>query len=744
MPIRIAIVGGGLSGLTAAYELSRTPELRDRYEVTVYQIGWRLGGKLASGRNPERSFRNEEHGLHVWFGFYQNAFRLLGELDTRWQHPKDFPFPRLCDGFLPESYTPVGDRDGDVYRPWHLHFPRNAGWPGTGDAVLSGWEALTHMVGWLVALLRMAADSARLSSSTLRARTPWRVGPTGALTLAARMVDAAARPVAAMLAAGARTTPATRVAAGDKLARMLALASRAIIPVVDMLARRDARFGHPRAIIETTLAFLRGILSERYGVLHDLDLDRLNHLDFRDFLVENGARRETVDDWSGIRGVYEAMFQYIDGDSARPSFEAGTASRILLRAGLLYRGAALWVPRAGMGELLIAPLYDVLVQQGVRVELFHEMVKFEAAKDDDHVRRLHFRIQARTRDGSPYRPTFQHKGMTCWGATPDWSQLESGDEMSALGVDFDAPGSGFANEAKVLEAGTHFDRVVLALPLGVLAARRGEPNPCDDILARSPRLTELCRRASLTPSVSVQLWTNRCLGAPGGGSASLSAPAAEEGGASCEIPRHFPAAAFGWSHPLSVWADMRPLLRHESWPSGRAPAASYYLCGMWPARSNDPAIEEAVALDAIAAQLSGPGCHWPGFTWDALHHDVASDAAAGAGPHATDASHSERLRAQLVRVNVRASDLCDGAAVGTSRFRPDVADTGLANLTYCGTWTRTGINSSCVEAAVMSGLAAARAISGEERVIVGETFLARPRRDVVGSAAAEATAGATA
>src|SRR6185436_20050422 len=62
-PRRIAIVGGGMAGLTAAYELYRTSELRARHAVTLYQSGVRLGGKLASGRNQEQDLRNEEHGL---------------------------------------------------------------------------------------------------------------------------------------------------------------------------------------------------------------------------------------------------------------------------------------------------------------------------------------------------------------------------------------------------------------------------------------------------------------------------------------------------------------------------------------------------------------------------------------------------------------------------------------------------------------------------------------------------------
>src|SRR5262245_41006162 len=75
-PTKVAIIGGGCAGVTAAFELTR-PELEGRFEVTVYQLGWRLGGKGASGRGP--ADRIEEHGLHLWMGFYENAFRLMRE-----------------------------------------------------------------------------------------------------------------------------------------------------------------------------------------------------------------------------------------------------------------------------------------------------------------------------------------------------------------------------------------------------------------------------------------------------------------------------------------------------------------------------------------------------------------------------------------------------------------------------------------------------------------------------------------
>ena len=48
--VKIAILGGGIGALTAAFYLTSEPYWKDRYDITVYQLGWRLGGKGASGR----------------------------------------------------------------------------------------------------------------------------------------------------------------------------------------------------------------------------------------------------------------------------------------------------------------------------------------------------------------------------------------------------------------------------------------------------------------------------------------------------------------------------------------------------------------------------------------------------------------------------------------------------------------------------------------------------------------------
>ena len=104
---KVAIIGGGPSGLTTAYWLTSTPELREQYDVTIYQMGWRLGGKGASGRNREQSDRVEEHGLHIIFGFYQNFFAMIREVYGSIRRPPEAPLSTWRKAFHPLSAAPV-------------------------------------------------------------------------------------------------------------------------------------------------------------------------------------------------------------------------------------------------------------------------------------------------------------------------------------------------------------------------------------------------------------------------------------------------------------------------------------------------------------------------------------------------------------------------------------------------------------------------------------------------------------
>src|SRR5258708_1908468 len=148
---KVAIFGGGPAGVAAAFELTATTELRDRYEVTLYTLGWRLGGKCASGRNADLGQRIEEHGLHVWFGFYDNAFALMQRTYAELNRPPGAPLARWNDALQPSDEILLCERWHDDWVPHRFSPPHNPLIPGEPLEV-SFWDAVHVATGWLHAL----------------------------------------------------------------------------------------------------------------------------------------------------------------------------------------------------------------------------------------------------------------------------------------------------------------------------------------------------------------------------------------------------------------------------------------------------------------------------------------------------------------------------------------------------------------------------------------------------------------
>ena len=144
-PIEVAVIGGGCAAVTAAFELTR-PEHRGKYHVTLYQLGWRLGGKGASGRAA--ADRIEEHGLHVWMGFYEKAFRLLRECYAELNRdPTESRFGDWRAAFSPSPLIGIADRSHrDSWQAWMACFPPGNGLPGDP---LTGHNPFS-MTGYLV------------------------------------------------------------------------------------------------------------------------------------------------------------------------------------------------------------------------------------------------------------------------------------------------------------------------------------------------------------------------------------------------------------------------------------------------------------------------------------------------------------------------------------------------------------------------------------------------------------------
>ena len=61
-----------------------------------------------------------------------------------------------------------------------------------------------------------------------------------------------------------------------------------------------------------------------------------------------------------LRAVYDVAFAYPGGDIDAADCAAGTATSDLLRLAFSYRGSIMYKMQAGMGDVVFAPLYEVL------------------------------------------------------------------------------------------------------------------------------------------------------------------------------------------------------------------------------------------------------------------------------------------------------------------------------------------------------------------------------------------------
>ncbi len=725
---KIAILGGGIGAITTAWYLSRTPELRERFEITLYQMGWRLGGKLASGVDRDRGWRNEEHGLHVWFGFYDNAFASFRDCSAEmFRLYPNYRFPTYLDVFKPLSYTPIGNLAAgpDQYGFWHFHWPTNDGVPGEGGVWREPWAALVHFWEFLrqhCALFEgqpeLPPDHPPLPEehhglfrhlvNLLHPGSPARASaPAPETSGIAAHLDRIHVAILALEGRHAQASPEHLEFIGWLLRELRAW----ILPLVAAHARQNPDAHVYLSTIDYAIAFLCGIFNPKYGILQDLDLSRIDHLDLREWLLENGGDPEIVRRASWIRAFYDTPFAYRDGDLDRPAYAAGAAARFAIRLCATYKGSPLYLGQAGFGSAIIAPYYQVLRDRGVKVKFFHKVKHLAVSPDGQEIQRVDLDVQALPADPSrDYDPVFwdDQARLFCWPNAPLWEQLRDGQALREAGVNFESHWCPHPPAARVsLQAGTDFDAVVLAISLGAFKTLNAEdPSMCAELFAANPRFRDMVDRQDLVATFAPQFWfvaPTRNLGWP------------------------TPVASVAAPEPNDVWADMSPLLDFERWPNlDHAPRALMYTCGplstrLYAAPVSDasvPAQAAALTRSVTSRWLQDYGTTvWPGTAAPGGDFDYAMLF------DPRDVSGPDRLSAQFLRVNVDPTECCVTSFPGSIQHRLRGDQSGFRNLFLAGDWTNTTLNVTCVEATTISGMIAARAVSGDPLNIVGEHFL---------------------
>jgi uncharacterized protein with NAD-binding domain and iron-sulfur cluster len=768
---KILVLGGGLSGLAAAHELTNYPGWNDHYDVSLYQMGWRLGGKCATGRGGKND-RIEEHGIHVFLGFYNNAIRMVREAFDEWKATD----PEAAQYFKDEDWQTLFSRQDSILLPeysvsenrwlnWPLIFPTNELLPGIGGAPSKQVNlkkmlllAVEMMLGspyleknrgclgsfihsiWRKAWPDDASDAPKGQSTASSAHSKhyeglepkhphwWKEmaehidknyqhvqGPKEVKYLhhAKKILqqfpetEEEAREMKPAFQAGEHHFHKAR-----KLVHEFTVETEKKIASHVHASSQLRRWW---TMVQLAWTLFKGALEIYDSETGKLDFEKVNHLDFREWMKELGAH-ESVRWCAPVKDLYTLVFAYPNGDTSKPGqLAAGTA----LLGGMLiilgYKGSVMWKFRGGTAGTIVSPIYEVLKSRGVAVEFFHEVEEIFHSTTGE-IEKVKMGRQIRLADGrEAFHPTRPLKGREIWASHPFWAwpelkkqiNPEDLEKLMAGDINLNSAWSGWQNDSSFdMIKGQDFDQIVLAIPVAALK------DICRTVIKKEAKWQSMVDKVQTVQTQAVQLW--------------LKDDLLEMG---MDLPKWGIEAGMEpimdtYANPINSWAEMTSLIEWENWPKDNKPGDLAYFCGpmlqtgplppysdtAFPQQQNERVVEMAAQWLADNAAFMWPLAGTPenptGLDLDLLvdpDYDPED-------PKSKEADGQEKLRKQFFRANIDPSERYTLSVPDSTKSRLKADESGFHNLFLCGDWIDTGYNMGCAEVAVMSGLMAAQAL----------------------------------
>ena len=717
---KVAVLGGGVGAMAAAWELTSTPERRAKYDVTVHQLGWRLGGKGASGRNADASQRIEEHGLHIWMGFYENAFRVMRACYEELGRPPGVPLATWQDAFKQQSYVVLlnklsGDNlPDDGWFPWTFNFPTNTGVPGDPTTLPTPWMLFRLGVEWLWSLwstseevetfhARTAGDAARVDANI----PDWIAEALAEID----RIESFAPLRHPVIGAGVPAADTPAVPSGSALGKLISHVRNVVRSMPEDPAQHSASSHHILAWLIRKLMDVAWLLLQDFvpteqwayklwvavnlagsmavGFLSDGILfhgwSSIDDLDWRAWLRRSGANDVTLG--SGpVQAIYDLAFAFVNGEPDKGNFAAGTCMSGLLRMVLTYEGSIFWEMQAGMGDTVFTPFYEVLKRRGVKFQFFHRVAALYLSPDNRRVASIEMVQQVQLRSGD-YAPLVEVKGLPSWPSAPRYEQIVDGEELRASGVDLESPYSPPWKGARplLLNVGDDFDVVVLGISLGAI------PYIAPELIRADRRFASMVTNVGTVQTLAFQLWLNKDLQELGW----QTPPGITERPVST-----------AYVEPVDTWADMTHLLPREAWTGPDLPKNIAYFCGPLSQLGPTPPFTDHGFPARQKARVQSMARKY-------LENDVGRlwPLATKAGGHGF---RWDYVVSQYYRANIDPSERYVLSVAGSTKYRLPSGQSGFANLVLAGDWVRTSLNAGCVEAAVEGGLYAAEAVLGEK------------------------------
>jgi uncharacterized protein with NAD-binding domain and iron-sulfur cluster len=721
-----------MGSLSAVYALTSRPGWQNDLEITVYQLGWRLGGKAASGRVRDNANRSLEHGYHVLLGFYDNAFATMRECYRELGRASDAPLSEFCattredERANPRRYAVRRHYTCQVAQVFNgktyflpFNMPANHLVPGDG-AVVDPWTAMAlgfdslhkAATGTLFTVAHEDGTPAAPPKPTLAS---WMHGAID------RLIQGVETVIDHWLSEPIVMNTAHAVWQKLLECRALGRATREVelllVKLIKAHMRRVWEKLGPRVhddwesyrdwVVQDMMAStLCGILEDEVLTRGFTQLNGVNYLDWwmSHSAVPEGARITAQSSLGQF--PYDLVFGYRHGDTlsppgpdkpmrGSPDMEAGTMLIGLFHFLLAYKGAPEWMPQAGFGEVLVAPVYEVLRRRGVKFEFFSRVRGLHLDASRQQVDRITIERQATVKSGT-YTPLFDVAGLPCWPSEPFYDQLEEGDALQQQQINLESWWTSWTGGNRDLQRGRDFDDVLLGISIAAL------PPICGELMAASDRWRSMLTKIETNRPTIVQTWQTRTIADMG-----------------------FPYGVINGdigTQPINLLTSMDQIIPYETWTANDAPKSLIYYSGVAADDPNEPpapnpaypATQQAAMCQAAVDFLTqSAGVYLPAacpggrFDWNVLH---CSKDPALQGP--------ARFGEQYWRVNIDPTERYVLSVTGSSAYRMTAGGSGFDNLYLTGDWTETVINAGCMEATITAGLQAAKAIADRPGAIV--------------------------
>ncbi|MBI4851598.1 MAG: NAD(P)-binding protein [Acidobacteria bacterium] len=728
-PKKIAVLGGGIGSLSAIFGITSVDNWQEDYEITVYQLGWRLGGKGASGRNLSANDRIEEHGLHVWAGFYDNSFGIMRKCYDELDRPAKTPLATWQDAFKPQSVFTLEEYVNQHWITWNLDLPTNSELPGNGKELLSLWD-------YIQMALELVIDTFK----------HWLINKFDC-TQVLHLLDGIVNCVDSLLkdlchGFLGESEPDTK-SSKDPFKAHFHTGFRLLLDASDFAKSLDKdsknhSIEHHKHLSSLLQKFLKWLWQEVKDEVDDHNITRrmwimldfsITHIcgiledgvlfkgfhsidkyEWSEWMHKHGASTITINS-PLTRGMYSAIFGFhrgitkgfVEGDWQYRAVAAGVIIHGMLRFVFTYKGALFWEMQASMGESVFTPLYQCLKNRGVKFEFFSQVKNLALSDDKNNISTITIGRQATLKpEYREYNPLINIKGIDCWPSEPFYDQLQEGELLKAKDINLESAWTRWQDvKEETLKQGEDFDLVILGISIGALKYI------CKELIEAKESWQEMIEKTETIFTLALQLWLKPSRQALGW--------------------HHHKTILTAYAEPFDTWGDVSQLIDKEDWSKEHIenyPRSIAYFCGArettrelppftdydFPNRELEKVKE--IAIDWLEENTRHIWPHAAQSGSKALDWDLLVDPENREG--------IERFKWQYSRVNVNPSDQYVLSVPQSTSYRLKPDESGFDNLFIVGDWTFNALNYGCIEGTVITGLTASRAICGYPEKIIGE------------------------